>query len=248
MANSIEEPTILSAEDLLGAVSNEVGVAPSDWDSYDVRLQWLAPILGASPASPKAMAAWVKIAARHDRDGIEILDINEDKGTVDKVAVEDGVKVELSEDKQGHTVFWRDGENRPCIMGYQFRGFLINAATVLKEDFKFPGRMANKFAEPIRLVRNNTQVLPFSTPIADKIDGIFGRPVRGMTMQGPRISINVSEVVLRPKPSTFRLNVRRASGIGLDDIIHLLEYGQVEGISQWRSGGWGRFKATVKAV
>jgi len=243
---------ILTPSDMLEAISDPEPASPSEWDSYEVTLKWLSPILGTTPADSEVLVKWRELAKKGketgDRDAITVLDINEEKGTVKEVAIEEGVQVELSDDKQGHTAFWKRKDGSPCVMSYQMRGFLNNAVTVLKEDFKFPGRQAGKNADAIRVVRNNVQILPFSVPVADKIDGVFGRTVRAMTMSGPRISINVSEVVLKPKASVFTVRIRQASGITQKHLEHLLEYGLVEGISQWRSGGWGRFSANVRKV
>jgi hypothetical protein len=241
----VEDTVILSNEELLAAVSDDELGMPAGWVKYLVGLKFLSPILGTSPADPKTLVAWRQLAAsKGDRDKIAII---EDDGN--KVAVEDGMQVELTEDHQGHTAFWkRQTTGEPCIMAYQFRGFLINATTVMKEDFQIRGRQVGKNADPIRLVRNNTQVTPFSAPIASKHDGLFGRVVRGMTQAGPRISINVSEVVLKPRDVEFIVSIREASGITQGHLEHIMEYGGVEGISQWRSGGWGRFKATVSKL
>lgn len=246
MSETKNETKILTTEDLMGAIDNSEVDSIGNWDKYRLNIHWLSPVLGTTPADNKSIVAWKSLAAAKDnRNGILIVD---DNGKT--VAHEEGVEVELSEDKQGHTAFWKRN-GKPCVMSYHVRGFINNATLVMKEDFrneglKLPSRLAGKDPDPSRIVRNNIKVEPFAVEIADQIDGIFGRPVRAMTLQGPRISINVSEVVLRPKDSEFVLFVRPESGLQIHHIKHVLDYGLVEGISQWRSGGWGKFRATIE--
>lgn len=253
----VQGPRILTPQEMLGFVKpaemagfsdgRHHGV-PDGWDTIRVKLSWLSPILGTTPADSKSLVSWRELAkSKGDRKGIEVFDVDEGSGKVTPVAVEDGVSVELNESQQGHTAFWKDADGKPCIMAFQLRGFLLNATAVMKGDkhLKFPGRMAGKDADPARVVRNNTKILPYAVPIADKITGVFGRPVRAMTMSGPRISINVSEVVAEPWAAEFVIAYRADSGLTPDVYRFLLEYGEVEGISQWRSGGWGRFAFKV---
>ena len=92
-----------------------------------------------------------------------------------------------------------------------------------------------------------------------KPDGIFERPLRAMTMQGPRVALSSSEIIgassdgltkIDP-PVAFQFHMLLLP-LGLDDkkgkmtfeeILSWLEFGILNGFGQWRSGGYGRFVA-----
>jgi len=61
------------------------------------------------------------------------------------------------------------------------------------------------------------------------------------TAQGPRVTVTRSDAVLAGATLTFHLKVLDGVGITKPVIESLLQYGEMNGLAQWRSGGWGQF-------
>lgn len=84
---------------------------------------------------------------------------------------------------------------------------------------------------------------PIPTP-----DRMMERPLRAQTMQGPRVSIAVSEALDPPVELAFRIGLVRGCRITEEHLHDILSYGALEGLGQWRSGGWGRFTYDLREV
>jgi hypothetical protein len=77
-------------------------------------------------------------------------------------------------------------------------------------------------------------------------DGLMDRPLRAMTAKGERVSIAISEQIHPPAFATCRVVLLRGNRLADDQIHELFTYGFFQGLGQWRSGGWGRFVATIE--
>jgi hypothetical protein len=66
------------------------------------------------------------------------------------------------------------------------------------------------------------------------------RPLRAQTPKGERTCLARSEQV--PPGTTFELMLRILDNSMLPVVIELLQYGELKGLGQWRSGGFGSFK------
>src|SRR2546429_1710744 len=93
----------------------------------------------------------------------------------------DETTVENQNDREraGWTTFYRmpDDNEIACLMDYQVKGFLKEAGNVLKENGKIKALRSK--------VESDVFVFPRRIPLG-AIDGVIERPLRAMTMQGPR--------------------------------------------------------------
>jgi hypothetical protein len=67
----------------------------------------------------------------------------------------------------------------------------------------------------------------------------LSRPLRAMTMRGPRVALATSELI--PEAASFKVEIGTLDP-KLDDIVRqCLAYGALKGLGQWRNAGFGRF-------
>lgn len=87
------------------------------------------------------------------------------------------------------------------------------------------------FVSPRRIYLNKT-----------KEDSVFERPIRVMTMQGPRVSLSRSDCVNEGMEIEFTITLLKHKELTWKLIDSLMEYGQLAGLGQFRNGGFGRFE------
>lgn len=74
-------------------------------------------------------------------------------------------------------------------------------------------------------------------------EGTKERPLRAMTMQGPRVSLKRSDMLLPGVELTFTVDILPlGKEIKQDHIAKWLEYGRLCGLGEWRNGGYGTFE------
>lgn len=131
------------------------------------------------------------------------------------------------------TVFHRGEDGKPILFDYQVKGFFKEAASAVKEF------------GTIKQLKSKVETYIFIQPRQIKIVfpgqiEIQENPLRGMTAQGPRISLSRKE---RIKDATLECQIVVLGKIIKDELVQeLLNYGKYMGIGQWRSGGFGRFR------
>ena len=190
------------------------------------RLHGVTRILGSQPADPNVRTRFVA---------------NE----VEKAkADEEASKLPLDQQKRNLTVFLRD-EGCVCICDYVIKGFLKEAISVLKSQVKVANgksKIDNQvLIEPayLRFCRDGEEL--------DAADGDLERPLRAMTMQGPRVSVTASEYIDAPWTLTFTISLlegektARSEALTFEVIETLLDYGSFKGLGQWRNAQNGRF-------
>lgn len=77
---------------------------------------------------------------------------------------------------------------------------------------------------------------------------LMDRPLRAMTAQGERVSIAISEQLHPPCQCRARIVLLRGCKLKTEQLEEVLAYGMFQGLGQWRSGGWGRFQASLEQV
>ena len=135
----------------------------------------------------------------------------------------------------------------PVIRAHQVLGFFKEAANNFKDviGIKNARDKVSKYVRihPYNIFIYDTEISPEN--LVDDIDGILERPLKAMTMQGPRVSIAASEVIKsedRSKLIRFEVILYKNKEITWDVLETLLEYGRDNGISQWRTAGYGAFE------
>lgn len=146
---------------------------------------------------------------------------------------EEYLNVEKIEEK-GWTGFHKD-ENGIFIYSYMVKGMLKNAGNVLKEIIK------------IKALRSKIDEYVFINPRKlyvgkDTPDGVMERPLRAMTMQGPRVSLARSDYLSAGTIIEFEIKLLAHKEISWGTIDTLLAHGEEMGLGQWRNSGQGQFK------
>lgn len=140
--------------------------------------------------------------------------------------------VEKTEEK-GWTGFHSD-EKGLFIFDYMIRGFLKNAGNILKDELKIKNLKSK--------IDNTIFVFPRKIHLGkDKPDGVCERPLRAMTMQGPRVTLARSDTVLAGTSFELTIEILPNKEITSEKIIQMLEYGKFCGLGQFRNGSYGRF-------
>ena len=145
------------------------------------------------------------------------------------------------------TVFYRDDNGQPCMACYHLYGFFKSACGFLRKvkGTKSSARKAYK-KEIDGLIKvypdandPTGRYLTLHLPQGDEI-GNCQRPLRAQTMQGERVALANSETV--PAGTWFECDVMSWSDELWDAIEEWLDYGQFNGLGQWRSSGKGAFR------
>jgi hypothetical protein len=85
------------------------------------------------------------------------------------------------------------------------------------------------------------RLIPIHLPPGARM-GRNERPLRAETAQGPRVSVVASETV--PAGSTLTFQIHLLKRELLPEVWEWLQYGAMQGLGQWRSGGHGKFVVT----
>jgi hypothetical protein len=200
--------------------------------------------LGSQPCDPEIREKFLIEKARKAGS----LDAN--------VSENEDLPTNIEDDKQ-LTVFMRDNRNsgQLYISSYVIKGFMKEALKALSYQTASPSGLPLKnpagkidnlvFINPNKLLLSRQSGDPVITP-----DGIFQRPLRAETMQGPRVSLSASEY-LDDWSLDFEIllvsnnGTKASSGISWRHIEIALNYGRFKGLGQWRNAGNGSFSFSV---
>lgn len=147
--------------------------------------------------------------------------------------------VEKVEEK-GWTGFHKD-ENGLFIYEYMIKGFLKHAGNIMKDVVK------------VKALRSKIDDFLFISPRRISLgqndpDGYIERPLRAMTMQGPRVTLARSDYIKEGKEISFTITLVKHKELNIELVDSLLEYGKLSGIGQFRNGGYGRFSVVSKVT
>jgi len=141
---------------------------------------------------------------------------------------------------KGWTGFMME-EGKPFVMDYYIRGFLKNAGNVIKKDLDLKNLKSK--------IDNFVFVFPRKIFLDKNImDQPYERPLRAMTMQGPRVTLAKSDQIEAGAKLEFILDIPYECEIKEKHLRAMLDYGQYQGLGQFRNGGFGRFKYTLESM
>ena len=192
-----------------------------------VKLTLITDILGSQPGDPEIHSRFVAGKAP-------------DAPTMEEEI--EAMGVEAFEDR-AMTYFHRNKDKQPCLMDYQIRGFFKSAAKVVNDMTKPSVPKLTAFKKKVDLFvfvygEDDSRFIPFDIPEGGQI-GSLQRPLRAQTAQGERISLANSETLPAGCTLTFKI---RVLDDGLMDYVRAwLDYGQYNGLGQWRNASYGRF-------
>ena len=138
---------------------------------------------------------------------------------------------------KGKTFFPKTKEGKPFIYDYQLRGFFKSACKALSkiEGTKSSKIKAYKQHVDLRIfVKDRENIINYNGDITE-----CQRPLRCSTMQGERVSIAISEEI--PAGATTEFTIRVLDEKDLDLVREWLDYGEFNGLLQWRNSGKGSF-------
>ncbi len=183
-------------------------------ERYIVKIKLLTPMLGTVPKNKEIYKNYIETKKPNE--------INEEESeTIEEI------------EEKSWTGFHKD-EKGLFIYDYLVRGFIRNAGNVLKEYLdvsNFRAKITDfLFVFPRRIYLG--QVEP---------DGVLERPLRIITDKGPRSALVRSDYFDEGKEIQFEIGIIKNPKFSIEDVTKLFDYGQYQGLGQWRNGGYGRF-------
>lgn len=205
---------------------------------YRVKLTLTEPLLGTVPKNEDVYSTFIasKVLKRQEETDSVINEtalISEELATIPDIGTEEA---------RGWTGFHTDDEG-PFIYDYQVKGFLKEAGNLIK-DFAA--------TEKIRALRSKIDNYVYVFPRRLRLQPIeprpLERPLRALTMQGPRVTLMRSDVVAAGATISFELHVLPVKDLSEELLTELLEFGMYKGLGQWRNGSYGRFEYELEAL
>lgn len=237
--------------------------------TYAVQLELIEDLLGTVPKNKEVYAAYIgakgrELIARDAKKGVPLASGEYATGPglpepppgaptvdIDKALGEETESIKEVEEK-GWTGFHTDEEG-PFLLDYVIRGFLSEAGRTLKE-INSVKQLQDKVKRYVFIDRRKVRLpVPDKTKdwtlegkpmlvVAPNGEPVCERPLRAMTPQGPRVTVVRSDIVAAGAVIEFGLRVLKGGSITKPILSDILSYGEMIGLGQWRSGGWGRFK------
>lgn len=186
-----------------------------------VKLTFIEPILGTSPANEDVYREFIGSKA-------------EDANTIEDEVAALGVDAVV---EKGMTIFPRTPDGKPFLYDYQIKGFFKDTCGGLR-------MVKSTVSSGVKAYKKVIDKLIFPAPrcIPIEVNGEIGhcqRPLRAETMQGPRVSLAMSEEI--PAGSTIEFTIGMLEDSHEKLVREWLDYGVYSGIGQWRNSGKGRF-------
>ena len=196
---------------------------------YEVKLTFTEPVLGPVPKSKEIYEKWVQDPARK-------------QGVPEALLAEELLSVQDMAEKGWTGFHMKDG--RPTIYDYAVKGFFKSACYFMRQA---GGKtLSKKLPAYKKKIDGLVHVFPRLIPIMFDGDvGVLERPLRADTPKGPRVALIRSDTC--PEGATMRFTVEVIGIITEALLREWLYYGRYMGLGQWRSGGFGKFKATIIA-
>jgi hypothetical protein len=198
---------------------------------YKVKLTFIEPLLASSPASADVYAKYIASRARADN--------------AKKAAKETRTLRDIED--AGWSVFHCDDKGI-FLYDYKLRGFFKEAATAITgatEMTAFKSKIDRwLFVAPRRIHVLNKKGRPLKPSAVECLE----RPLRAMTQQGPRVTVKRSDMADVGCSLEFTVLVlpHGQTEITESRIRSWLEYGELNGLGEWRSGGYGRFTFSMR--
>ena len=186
-----------------------------------VRLTFINPVLGTASANPEIHREFIASKAP-DAKGRE--------EEVEALGVDEVERKEM-------TVFPRMADGTPCFWDYQIKGFFKHACSMqklIKGSKSEKIKAYKKYIDGLVFVNERQIPISFEGEISS-----LQRPLRGQTAQGERISLANSEMI--PAGATIEFTVKTLQDDLMDTVREWLDYGQYNGLAQWRNAGYGAF-------
>ncbi len=197
-----------------------------------VELEFTEPLLGTLSGDPKVATEFI-LSKNPDNDSKDEQECLPDEEALEKSS----------------TIFPRTPAGEPLIWDYQIKGFLKSACEAMITSEKYTKEKLQKVRLTWWMHKRTIDKLIFVTPrriliqLPDGVDpsnlDFLERPLRADTMKGERVCLARSEVV--PPGAKVEFVITCLNSKHEKYVREWLDYGQLMGMLQWRSGGMGRF-------
>ncbi len=222
---AVQEPKETKEEKRAREAAEKPG-APS---FYKVRARFTEAMLGSSPASQEVYQTFIGEKLKDERE---------------KLGEEVETLPAADKDKMGRSVYHKD-EKGIFLFDYKIRGFLKSAAEAITGKTAITAYKSKidkwVFVMPRRIYMHAPDP---ANHILQEPDGVLERPIRAMTMQGPRVSLKASEIVKEGTWIDFEIVVLPLGQkeFSQEILTEWLHYGAWQGLGEWRNGSYGRFE------
>lgn len=217
---------------------------PLEWDRFTLYLELMTPILGTIAKDPSVWEKHQKTKFTGDDEHAPTA-VDQDGNPVDPA--------ELGDLRGWSTFYTEEGTNHPIMYAYQVRGLFKEAGEAIKPQLRQPGKATKDgtvadvpFAGVRSAIDRHLFIEPRYQVLAEKIDGYLERPLRAQTPQGPRVTVVRSDRIDPPKNWEWQVKILKKSKINVRMLEDILEYAELQGLGQWRTGGFGQVKGTLK--
>lgn len=190
-------------------------------------------VLGSKPSNEGVFTDYI---AANKKDGVDPEEVAAAKEAEERV-------------KESITVFHRmeDGKT-PMVWNYQIKGLAKESCGALRRvDGTLSAKIASYKTIIDTLVFVGPRKIPLVLPEGGEV-GMFERPLRAETMQGPRVALAKSETVPAGTKMTFEVTFMTPKVGKADKVVDLkeafeewLDYGELHGFGQFRNGSYGTF-------
>lgn len=192
---------------------------------YKLAITFTGPLLGTQPGKETPAADYLLKKAKEENPDL---------------VTEDEEKTLPETLEAATTGFHRDEKTgKPILYNYQIKGLLKECGEVLNGSVDGIKNMRSKIDNTI-FVFPRTLTVQTNAPV-----DIKERPLRAMTMQGPRVSLARSEMIAEGARVECIVKTIETAKIKWTEehLRELLDYGQMKGIGQWRNSGiYGQFE------
>lgn len=196
-------------------------------DRYSLHITLLEDMLGTVPKDQGVLESYVRDLARKKHPEETMI------GAEDEMIPETPEDV----DTRASTGFYANEDGFPILLDYQIKGWLKECANVLKDNLGVKNARSH--------VNNDVFVRPRQMVLAEGPDGDLQRPLRAMTMQGPRVTVVSSDLIAAGRSWTWELLARKGSKVTQEVLEDICSWGEFTGLGQWRNGGYGRIDAVL---
>lgn len=197
------------------------------------KLTGVSDLLGSSPGDKEVFKNFI---------------VDKAKTPEERAAADLDTEFVLDQEEKKRTYFYRDPKTGELILRpYQIKGFLKEAINTLKADLKVLS--AKSKVDEYVFVRGKTIKITRDGESLTQPDYLLERPLRAMTMQGPRVALASSEAVSAEEGWELEVEISLINNAGTakskpitwEVIEAALDYGALKGLLQWRNGGYGSF-------
>lgn len=198
------------------------------------RITFVEDVLGSSPKSKDVYTKFIASKAPNGNGEDEAADVQD-------------------AEELGWTTFMKDEATGGLyFMDYTMKGFFKDTVQTLMSIMEEEGKKASvpkipaykswinrlAFPMPRKLFIHKPDGTVYTEP-----DGVLERPLKAMTMQGPRVSLAKSDLIRAGAYVDFKMTILpNDKKITQELFQQCLSHGELSGFAQFRaSGGYGRF-------